>query len=151
MMALISLLDEVASVVASSVLGDDEESFGVQRMFDGINDTCWNSDQGSPQTLTFKFKRPVDVTTVDITFQGGFVGQSMDVEAAMPDAPFRFAGHFEPEDENEEQRFSLLNKGIPDNGKGVSDLRVVFNKSTDFYGRVTIYALDIKGSVPAGS
>jgi len=44
-------------------------------MFDGSPESCWNSDQGSPQYVTFDFLRNVQVTSIRVQFQGGFVGQ----------------------------------------------------------------------------
>ncbi len=44
-------------------------------MFDGTDDTCYSSDQGSPQYVTINFKRDVIVSSVQFMFQGGFVGQ----------------------------------------------------------------------------
>eukprot|EP00981_Chlorochromonas_danica_P001819 scaffold385_cov182-Ochromonas_danica.AAC.18 len=44
-------------------------------MFDGNADTCWNSDQGSPQYILIDFGREVVATRIVFAFQGGFVGQ----------------------------------------------------------------------------
>lgn len=64
-------------------------------MFDGKEDTCWNSDQvvlrcgealvgsradgclaqGSEQVVTINFKRLVSAKELRIMFQGGFVGK----------------------------------------------------------------------------
>lgn len=49
---------------------------------------------------------------------------------------------FYPEDNNKMQSFSINhNKTISNN------IKLLFNSSTDFYGRVTIYDLDIQGFV----
>jgi hypothetical protein len=44
-------------------------------MFDGNEDTCWNSHQGSPQFILLEFKDPVVPVEITAVFQGGFVGQ----------------------------------------------------------------------------
>jgi hypothetical protein len=44
-------------------------------MFDGNKNTCWNSDQGSPQFILIDFGRSVVTKKLKIMFQGGFVGQ----------------------------------------------------------------------------
>ena len=44
-------------------------------MFDGSQDTCWNSDQGTPQYIIIELSRPLVVKQIKIMFQGGFVGQ----------------------------------------------------------------------------
>ena len=43
-------------------------------MFDGLLDTCWNSDSGSPQSITFDFCRPIEIASIRVMFQGGFTG-----------------------------------------------------------------------------
>lgn len=45
-----------------------------QNMFDGREDTCWNSEQGSPQFILLDFTRRVRVTGIKFAFQGGFAG-----------------------------------------------------------------------------
>lgn len=45
-------------------------------MFDGNDETCWNSHQGTPQYITIEFKEIQKIKEVEITFQGGFVGKN---------------------------------------------------------------------------
>lgn len=59
----------------SSVLNRDVKQFGKKYMFDGSEETCWNSDQGSPQWVFFEFNQPVLIQEVQMQFQGGFVGK----------------------------------------------------------------------------
>ncbi|NXX24679.1 NR2CA protein, partial [Nicator chloris] len=56
----------------SSVLNRDVKQFGKQHLFDGSEETCWNSDQGTSQWVTLDFPRPVKVSQLHIQFQGGF-------------------------------------------------------------------------------
>ena len=44
-------------------------------MFDGSEETPWNSEQGKPQWIVLKFEKPVFIHSVNMMFQGGFVGQ----------------------------------------------------------------------------
>lgn len=44
-------------------------------MFDGNLDTCWNSGQGLPQSITLDFLTPVEMNSLRVAFQGGFAGQ----------------------------------------------------------------------------
>lgn len=44
-------------------------------MFDDSQDTCWNSGSGLPQFVLIDFTRLVQVSSIHIMFQGGFVGQ----------------------------------------------------------------------------
>ncbi|NXU62647.1 NR2CA protein, partial [Horornis vulcanius] len=56
----------------SSVLNRDVKQFGKQHLFDGSEETCWNSDQGTSQWVTLEFPCPVRVSQLHIQFQGGF-------------------------------------------------------------------------------
>ena len=52
--------------------------------FKGNTETCWNSKQGSPQSLRVKFENAVNVNEVQIMFQGGFVGiQSLSLSLSL--------------------------------------------------------------------
>jgi len=63
------------SAKVSSVLNKNVKEFGKQFLFDGREDTCWNSDQGSPQTILISFQKPhAKIGQLQIQFQGGFVG-----------------------------------------------------------------------------
>ena len=128
-----------ASAEASSTLQGNEEEYGCANMFDGRADTCWNSDGGGGgQWLELSLAAPVaSLAAVELVFQGGFVGQGMAVGAGGGAEP---AGRFQPRDVNEPQRFAL-----PAPLRGVDRLRISFEGSTDFYGRVTIYSLTLLG------
>jgi len=60
--------------------------YASKHMFDGRDDTCWNSDQGSPQYILFEFASRVVVSRVRVMFQGGFVGQDAVVEVGEKDS-----------------------------------------------------------------
>lgn len=122
--------------------------YGPKNVLDGSDETCWNSDQGAPQWIELAFPAPLAPAAVVLTFQGGFVGQDCDVEGVLPPeapgaAPRRVhVAHLEPDDVNSQQVFALAD-GIP--AGGVVALRFTFGKSTDFYGRVTLYGIDLLG------
>jgi hypothetical protein len=69
-------------------------------------------------------------------FQGGFVGTICEVHVnnALVDTIF-------PKDINEIQEFSLS----PDSVSSSIELR--FTMSSDFYGRITLYMLEIHGNI----
>jgi hypothetical protein len=52
---------------------------------------------------------------------------------------------FYPEDINPLQVFDVKAEGLTDSGP-VTKFQILFKESTDFYGRVTIYTLDVTGS-----
>jgi len=107
-------------------------------MFDGSPESCWNSDQGSPQYVTFDFLRNVQVTSIRVQFQGGFVGQEGCMEVGDTMAELRKVSDLDCiQDCNETQEFPLQAEG--------RFMRICFNASTDFYGRVTVYQLAVLG------
>ena len=160
----------IARCSASSTLGGDEEAYGAGNVADGREDTCWNSDGGAAQALVLTLAaRAASVAALELVFQGGFVGQEMRVAgradacsssecssgggdaaaaacacagAALAEAEL---GRFQPLDANEPQRFALARAGP------VRELRVSFTGSTDFYGRVVVYAARVYGSSEGGA
>ncbi|XP_064609183.1 nuclear receptor 2C2-associated protein-like [Liolophura sinensis] len=124
--------------IVSSVLNRDTKQFGKKYLFDAEEDTCWNSDQGSPQWIHVQFPEAVTLQEMHIRFQGGFAGKEcwIEVEGAENKVdPIKFY----PEDSNSLQRFPF-----PEN-LCCTSVKIVFNTSTDFYGRVTVYQLNLLG------
>jgi hypothetical protein len=146
---------------ASSVLKGNARQFGPARMFDGCPDTCWNSDAaaaaggGGGQWVELELKRgPAAVAAVEVTFQGGFVGQECAVSVRPPGGGGEWVrvAEFEPDDTNAPQRVPLPpGSGDGGDGGGVGALRLDFARSTDFYGRVTIYRLELFGRYLPGA
>lgn len=52
--------------------------------------------------------------------------------------------HIHPEDVNRRQIFEL--PGELEDGR-IECMRLVFEKSSDFFGRITLYELDVQGTV----
>ena len=116
----------------SSVLGKNVKEFGKQFLFDDHEDTCWNSDQGSPQFISLNFDSVVKtIKEIQIQFQGGFVGKECHIIVNNQD-PVSFF----PEDSNKLQSFDL-------EFSNVQTMKIVFNDSTDLFGRITIYQLKL--------
>ncbi|KAJ2726365.1 Nuclear receptor 2C2-associated protein [Coemansia sp. Benny D115] len=147
-MTAASLTNYISKSKVSSVLNKDTKSFGRQFLFDGNAETCWNSEQGTPQSILVEFSQPVRISQVRIQFQGGFAGN----ETWLVDAA---RGHeicpLYTEDNNRVQQFEL-----PESEQAVdrTRLKIVFLSSTDFYGRIVVYALDFIGCIsenPAAS
>jgi len=140
-MAVVSLLPH-ALVRVSSVLNRDAKQYGKRCMFDGNSDTCWNSDQGTPQWIHFDFSKQVNPKIIHIQFQGGFAGKDCTIEGQSDDqVDLLKLANFYPEDVNAIQAFPI------DIDCSLRSLRIMFNNSTDFFGRVIIYQLDIFGEV----
>lgn len=165
------------SLKVSSVLNKNKKVHGASKMIDGQEDTCWNSEgiqsnssqtlsegvhKVDPQTVTINFHRDVQIDSLEIMFQGGFVGLEIDVEyEEMGDTTnlieetnlgttndstkgnlknsSKKIHKIEPEDNNELQRFPLAIQST-------SKIKLYINKFSDFYGRVTIYHLKVLGN-----
>ncbi|KAH0625884.1 hypothetical protein JD844_034239 [Phrynosoma platyrhinos] len=70
-----SLISSETVSRVSSVLNREVKQFGKKFMFDGNEETCWNSDQGAIQWLTLGFPQTVRVSQILIQFQGGFASR----------------------------------------------------------------------------
>jgi len=135
------LITSDTKVKVSSML---DKSVGKKHLTDGNPETCWTSQQGLPQFIQLVFPEPVLPRRIALTFQGGFVGiQCMIKVAVSSEAPvWTTWTHIHPEDVNRRQIFEL-----PIEGKDIQCMKLVFEKSSDFFGRVTIYELSIEGAV----
>ena len=76
-------------------------------------------------------------------FQGGFVGKNCQFHVKREGAAkAEFLRDFYPADDNHAQTFDL------DCEDKVTQVKIVFLDSTDFFGRITIYNLDVLGEEP---
>ena len=64
----LSLIPE-SEYKVSSVLDRNVKEYGKQFMFDNNPETCWNSDNRSPQWIMFKWACDVEVKTIIAQFQ----------------------------------------------------------------------------------
>jgi hypothetical protein len=128
--------------------------------------------QGIPQHIQVTFESPATVNSISLTFQGGFVGKkcalygrrqvrddtlkdiATGVHSANADASWSLLERIYPEDVNRKQTFTLSSAIVttsegPQDIRGYDQLKIVFEESTDFFGRIVVYALSIEGkSVP---
>ncbi|KAK3097992.1 hypothetical protein FSP39_015113 [Pinctada imbricata] len=84
----------------SSVLNRDVKQFGKKHLFDGEEDTCWNSDQGLPQWVHVELTQLSNVEEIKIRFQGGFAGKECWVESHDCEGTPTKIMDFYPEDIN---------------------------------------------------
>ena len=138
---------------ASSVLKKNTKLYGPMNALDATNETsCWNSDAvpsgasngDEPITFTIHFgpKRMVQIDEIRIQFQGGFVAEECTACISKGDDQewVELEEPIEPEDVNDMQTFA-----IADEDRTCNMLRLSFEGSSDFYGRVTIYKLEVWG------
>lgn len=84
------------------------------------------------------FESGINISSILIQFQGGFVGQDAKVVLEGSDAAFTVEENIYPEDTNAVQKFKLTKSH--DN---VAKIHIHFGKSSDFFGRIIIYKLEI--------
>jgi len=88
-----------------------------------------------PQSIRLRFSTDVEIGGVEIMFQGGFVGVSAEVWVENEKIVTIY-----PADSNELQAF-VLSACVP-----ASQLfQLKFVQSSDFYGRITVYMLNVLG------
>ena len=131
---------EDLEIKVSSVLNRQISEYGKNFMFDGREDTCWNSDQGTPQWVRIIFDSTKYITKLQLMFQGGFVGNNCWLETSTDEENEKFEKlqDIYPEDTNKLQNFDISTDGVPCKG-----IKVHFADSTDFFGRITIYQMKL--------
>ena len=115
-------------------------NFSKHHMFDESEDTCWYSKQGVCQWIILTFERPVVLTHMRIMFQGGFVGIQTVLESEVDKIWIPLADTYHLEDCNALQTLTL-----PKEVHAFRSYRVNFISSSDFYGRITVYKLEVYG------
>jgi hypothetical protein len=106
--------------------------------------------QGLPQHVQLAFSEPVIPETLHLTFQGGFVGTRCAVKVPAStegsDKSWQTLLLIFPGDINSRQEFSLKtesNAAVV--AGGIDRLRLEFEESSDFFGRITLYDLKLYG------
>ena len=150
----LSKYNTLNGIRASTVLNRNVMLYGAMNALD-TKDTssCWNSDQAPPnaplekqQIFQINFNRMVSVSRIAIMFQGGFVPMKCILSIRRSERR-----DFEPIDEGDfdmelEDCNELQEFGLPDDIDTKCDaLKLTFGESSDFYGRVTIYRLQVWG------
>ena len=82
------------------MINRDVKQFGKVFMFDGKEDTCWNSDRGSPQSVTVELPSAASVELLEIRFQGGFATREGALLAGSDVNTLKEIQKFYPSDDN---------------------------------------------------
>ncbi|CAE6525961.1 hypothetical protein RSOLAG22IIIB_02800 [Rhizoctonia solani] len=144
-----SLIDSSTTIKVSSTL---DKSVGKKNLIDGSPETCWTSAAGLPQSVELSFSDAVTPKQLALTFQGGFVGTRCTVygivshegEGGENGSKWKTIAQIYPEDINRRQTFDLAPSANQiDLSKGVLRLKVIFEESSDFFGRITLYNLEL--------
>ncbi|KAF9216391.1 Nuclear receptor 2C2-associated protein [Podila verticillata] len=136
-----SLLNADCRLKVSSVLNRETTLYGKQFLTDDSEETCWNSEAGTPQFIVVDFGRQVNIDTIQLMFQGGFVGKTCQVQRWTDEGTFVDMTRFYPDDINPLQSFSVAEADRHTSSR----IKIIFESSTDFFGRITVYKLDILG------
>jgi hypothetical protein len=90
--------------------------------------------------------------TVHLTFQGGFVGTRCAVkvpastEGSSTGSNWQMLCYIYPADINGRQEFPLKTESTAEViSRGIDKLRLEFEESSDFFGRITLYDLKLYG------
>ncbi|KAI0354625.1 galactose-binding like protein [Trametes cingulata] len=147
----VTLIDENTKIKVSSTL---DKSVGKKYLTDGSPETCWTSQQGTPQYIQLSFPSPVIPKRVELTFQGGFVGTRCTIEVLLAPAErgetrWRTFTRIYPEDVNRQQTFDLVPSEPDLVDRKIESMKLVFEESSDFFGRVTVYDLQVLGIGPS--
>jgi hypothetical protein len=131
------------------VLQKNAKLYGPAHALDTENSSsCWNSEgnQGDTHWLSIDFGRPVRIQQVKLMYQAGFAAESCLLQVLPTDGSpsnWETAQELEFEDTYELQTESTTESDT--NGLTTKAIKLVFQDFTDFYGRVTIYRLEIWG------
>ncbi|KAF8913236.1 galactose-binding domain-like protein [Gymnopilus junonius] len=146
---LISLLNEDTSIKVSSTL---EKANGKKNLIDNNSETCWTSQQGLPQFIQLGFNDKVIPKRLSFTFQGGFVGTRCVLlipSEGSEKKDWQVLTTVYPEDVNRRQTFDLIPNRPKTLDNGVTTLKLLFEESSDFFGRVTVYDVQLEGTKAA--
>jgi len=141
------LLNQDTNIKVSSTL---DKSCGKKNLVDGSPETCWTSQQGIPQYVQLTLPNPMIPKRLSITFQGGFVGTRCALSLLLEPSESSTRKEWNtwtyvyPEDVNRQQTFDLP-WSEREWGQGIDTIRIVFEESSDFFGRITVYDLQLFG------
>lgn len=93
--------------------------------------------QGDEQWVLISFQDNVELSEVEIQFQGGFCAQKFHIEAGCDPKNLKNYDVFYPEIAHSKQTFKLHSK-IKE-----KVYKIVFDGSSDLFGRIIVYSLDL--------
>ena len=86
-------------------------------------------------------------TSLSLTFAGGFVGTHCSFSSCPTSArkEWTVRNRFYPADSNKRQDFALNSEDAGETEGSSREWRIEFEKGSDFFGRITIYDLQLMG------
>jgi len=135
-------LNDLCTIKVSSVLNRNTRSYGKKFLSDGNDDTCWNSDKGEKQWISFVPEEPFpfhqgDSFSVKVQYQGGFCCATVKTHVTLTDGTCVEFPTFHPKDINAMQTFSTAStqEGLIQ----INSIRFTMEDTTDFFGRIIVY------------
>jgi len=140
---------------ASSVLNNNSKLYGANNALDNKNEsTCWNSEgQGDgsiEHSFIVNFHRRVKISSIALQFQGGFAAEKCQFYTTKIPSEGKVNwkevedAYIEPENVNDLQMFELEECESADD-LTCDAIKLNFGDSTDFYGRVILYKIEVNG------
>ena len=137
---------------ASSTWQHNTKKFGPQNALDNETEEAWKSAASEEEPLQYyevHFKRKVHIEELRVQFQGGFVGMECIVYKKNSDndewEEFEEL-YLDTIESNEVQTFGVELAPGQDAVDSCEAIRIEFGKSSDFYGRIVIYTLEVWGT-----
>ncbi|CAF0727870.1 unnamed protein product [Rotaria sp. Silwood1] len=138
----------------SSVLNKDNKNYGKKNLIDGNEETCWNSEAGSPQWIQITPMKCITLNSIAIKFQGGFAAKRFVIEDRQQDGTFTSIAEFYPDNHGKLQIsffylfyliFLYVNVFRLPTAHVIDQVpfRLTFYDSYDTFGRIIIYVLKI--------
>lgn len=97
-----------------------------------------NNFQGALQWIVVAFEEDIKITSFGFQFQGGFAGKNCSVTLEDNSGKTLHEQPFYPDDINAKQSFSLSASV-----ENVRKIKFSFEGSTDFFGRIIVYNLEL--------
>uniref|UniRef100_A0AAQ5ZMN2 SUN domain-containing protein n=1 Tax=Amphiprion ocellaris TaxID=80972 RepID=A0AAQ5ZMN2_AMPOC len=94
---------------------------------------------GECQWVSLEFPKSVKVSELKVQFQGGFSAKTCTLEGCPKDGDSAVLSQFYPEDNNSLQSFPIQE------APAVDKVKIMFENSADFFGRIIVYSLDVLG------
>ncbi|KAK8809380.1 nuclear receptor 2C2-associated protein [Blastocystis sp. subtype 4] len=122
-------------VVASSEGKHENRIRRAKCVLDSNELTFWFSDKTLPQHLIFTFNEPTSVSSIEVTFQGGFASESIVIYGSEDGVEFSsLSESLYVENSNIPQIFSVSCSSI-------RYMKLEFLDSYDLYSRLIVYSV----------
>ncbi|CAF5126388.1 unnamed protein product, partial [Rotaria magnacalcarata] len=78
-------------------------NYGKKNLIDDSEETCWNSEAGSPQWIQITPTKSISLDSIALKFQGGFAAKRFVIETRQEDGTFTSIAEFFPDDHGKQQ------------------------------------------------